>query len=147
MPAKPGLRLRLTTMTVLARSTSRMGIPAMGLFLFWRASGLTTSLAPMTMATSTWPNDGGIVNLNQIHADGNSIQGTSSFLTIAGSGLLTKTGNFETVIQTQYIDTTHDTDNRTNQHTPYAPGRVMHRKPSYTIRQKEVTANLRKSLV
>lgn len=49
-------------------------------------------------------NDGGIANLNQIHADGISILG-SSLLTIAGSGILTKTDNFVNVIQTQYVDT------------------------------------------
>jgi len=49
-------------------------------------------------------NDGGVVNLDQIHASGNSIQGTS-LLTIAGTGMLTKTGNFTTVIQDNYVNT------------------------------------------
>lgn len=49
-------------------------------------------------------NDGGIVNLSQIHSSGNSIQG-DSLLTIAGTGMLTKTGNFVSVINSQYIDT------------------------------------------
>lgn len=49
-------------------------------------------------------NSGGTLNLAQIHADGNSIRG-DSLLTIAGTGMLTKTGNFVDVINTQYIDT------------------------------------------
>ncbi|HSP41801.1 MAG TPA: PEP-CTERM sorting domain-containing protein [Luteolibacter sp.] len=49
-------------------------------------------------------NDGGTVNLSQIHSSGNSIRG-DSLLTIAGTGMLTKTGNFVTVIEEQYIDT------------------------------------------
>lgn len=49
-------------------------------------------------------NSGGTVNLSQIHASGNSIQG-SSLLTIAGTGMLTKTGDFRSVIETQYINT------------------------------------------
>lgn len=49
-------------------------------------------------------NSGGTVNLSQIHSTGNSIRG-DSLLTIAGTGMLTKTGNFVSVINTQYIDT------------------------------------------
>lgn len=49
-------------------------------------------------------NSGGTVNLSQIHATGNSIQG-SSLLTIAGTGMLTKTGNFVSVFEQQYINT------------------------------------------
>lgn len=49
-------------------------------------------------------NNGGTVNLSQIHSTGNSIRG-DSLLTIAGTGMLTKTGNFVSVINTQYIDT------------------------------------------
>ncbi len=49
-------------------------------------------------------NNGGIVNLAQIHSSGNSIRG-DSLLTIAGTGMLTKTGNFVNVINQQYIDT------------------------------------------
>jgi hypothetical protein len=49
-------------------------------------------------------NDGGTLNLAQIHASGNSIQG-ASLLTIAGSGVVYKTGNFQNVIQTLYVDT------------------------------------------
>ena len=52
IPAKPGLRLRLITTTVRDLSTSRIGMPAIGPELSSRASGLTTSLAPMTNATS-----------------------------------------------------------------------------------------------
>ena len=44
MPAKPGLMLRLMTMTVRALSTSRMGMPKMGLEESVRAAGLVTSL-------------------------------------------------------------------------------------------------------
>jgi hypothetical protein len=39
MPAKPGLRLRLTTTTVRALSTSRIGMPAIGLVGSVRARG------------------------------------------------------------------------------------------------------------
>ena len=46
--------------------------------------------------------DGGVVNLAQIHGDGSSSIKGSSVLTIAGTGLLTKTGNFVSVIE-QYI--------------------------------------------
>ncbi len=53
MPANPGLRLRLITITTLLRSTSSIGIPAIGLEGSVRAAGLTTSLAPSTMVTST----------------------------------------------------------------------------------------------
>lgn len=49
-------------------------------------------------------NDGGILNLSQIHSSGNSIWG-DSLLTIAGTGVLTKTGDFVSVINSQYIDT------------------------------------------
>jgi hypothetical protein len=49
-------------------------------------------------------NNGGTVNLSQIHATGNSIQG-SSLLTIAGTGMLIKTGNFVSVFEEQYINT------------------------------------------
>ena len=49
-------------------------------------------------------NDGGTLELAQIHAGGLSIQG-ASLLTIAGSGVLYKTDNFVDVIQTQYVDT------------------------------------------
>jgi hypothetical protein len=45
IPAKPLDRLRLTTMTVVALSTSRIGMPLIAEFAS-RASGLTTSLAP-----------------------------------------------------------------------------------------------------
>ena len=47
---------------------------------------------------------GGVVNLAQIHASGNSIR-SNSLLTIANGGLLTKSSNFVSIIQTQYIDT------------------------------------------
>lgn len=49
-------------------------------------------------------NDGGILNLAQIHNSGQSIQG-DSLLTISGSGVVYKSGNFEDVIQTFYVDT------------------------------------------
>jgi hypothetical protein len=49
-------------------------------------------------------NSGGTVNLSQIHATGNSIRG-SSLLTIAGTGMLTKTGDFASVMNEQYINT------------------------------------------
>lgn len=49
-------------------------------------------------------NDGGVLNLSQIHASGDSIKG-SSLLTIGGSGVLYKSGNFENIIQTLYLDT------------------------------------------
>jgi hypothetical protein len=49
-------------------------------------------------------NHGGIVNLSQIDSSGNSIRG-DSLLTIAGTGMLTKTGNFVGVINSEYIDT------------------------------------------
>ena len=58
IPAKPGDRLLLTTTQVRALSTSRIGIPAMGFPESSRATGFTTSLAPMTMATSVWAKDG-----------------------------------------------------------------------------------------
>src|SRR5258708_2504506 len=47
MPAKPAAMLRLMTITVRALSTSRMGMPKMGLEASVRAAGLVTSLAPM----------------------------------------------------------------------------------------------------
>ena len=53
MPANPGLRLRLITTTVLALSTLMMGMPARALVGSVQANGFTTSLAPMTKATST----------------------------------------------------------------------------------------------
>src|ERR1017187_4434942 len=56
MPAKPGFMERLITMTVRALSTSRIGMPYMGLDLSVRAAGLVTSFAPMTSATSHCPN-------------------------------------------------------------------------------------------
>ena len=49
-------------------------------------------------------NDGGTLNLNEIEAAGNSIR-DNSLLTISLGGLLTKTGDFTSVIQTEYIDT------------------------------------------
>ena len=51
-PEKPFPRPRLRTMTDFALSTSMMGIPAIALFGLSRASGFTTSFAPMTTATS-----------------------------------------------------------------------------------------------
>ncbi len=39
MPAKPGLMLRLTTITVVALSTSRMGMPSIELAYSVRAAG------------------------------------------------------------------------------------------------------------
>lgn len=42
-------------------------------------------------------NDGGVLNLSNIHASGNSIQG-SSLLDISGSGLVTLPGNFVGVV-------------------------------------------------
>jgi len=42
-------------------------------------------------------NDGGVLNLSNIHAAGNSIQG-SSLLDISGSGLVTLPGNFVGVV-------------------------------------------------
>src|SRR5262252_8912999 len=51
-PENPLPLPRLSTTTLCARSTSMMGIPAIGLFGLSRASGLTTSLAPITTATS-----------------------------------------------------------------------------------------------
>src|SRR6266853_1197550 len=51
-PEKPLPLPRLSTTTDLALSTSIMGMPAIRLLGLSRASGLTTSLAPMTTATS-----------------------------------------------------------------------------------------------
>ena len=54
MPAKPARMLRLTTKIEAALSTSRIGMPKMGLPVSWRAAGLTTSFAPSTRTTSVW---------------------------------------------------------------------------------------------
>ena len=51
MPAYPWPIDRLITMTLLAWSTSRIGMPETGL-PGRRAAGLVTSFAPMTSATS-----------------------------------------------------------------------------------------------
>ena len=56
--AKPGDKLRLSTITVRAWSTSMVGMPAMGLPLGSRAIGFTMSFAPMTMTTSVSLNSG-----------------------------------------------------------------------------------------
>jgi len=56
IPAKPGLRLRLITTTVRHLSTSMMGMPAIGEVGSVLATGFTTSLAPITRATSTVSN-------------------------------------------------------------------------------------------
>ena len=58
IPANPGDRLRLTTTTVRDLSTSRIGMPAIGLDGSVRATGLTMSLAPMMSDTSVCANDG-----------------------------------------------------------------------------------------
>ena len=54
MPAKPGESERLMTMTLRAFHTSSTGMPAIGLPGVSLAAGLTTSLAPTTMATSVF---------------------------------------------------------------------------------------------
>ena len=58
IPAKPGPRDRLITTTVLESSTFRTGMPAIGESGSVRASGFTTSLAPITIVTSVWANVG-----------------------------------------------------------------------------------------
>src|SRR5581483_851330 len=57
-PEKPFPLPRFSTTTEWALSTSRMGMPAIGLCGLSRASGLTTSLAPITIATSVVGNSG-----------------------------------------------------------------------------------------
>src|SRR4051812_3902576 len=52
MPAYPGFMLRLFTITFLASSTSRIGIPYIGEEGSVFAAGLTTSLAPRISTTS-----------------------------------------------------------------------------------------------
>ena len=52
MPAYPGDKLLLTNKTDLHFSTSRTGIPNIGLLGSVLATGFVTSLAPITKATS-----------------------------------------------------------------------------------------------
>ena len=51
-PEKPLPCPRFRTITDFARSTSMIGMPAMALLGLSRASGLTTSFAPITTTTS-----------------------------------------------------------------------------------------------
>src|ERR1039457_1050950 len=55
-PEKPGRMLRFRNTTLAALSTSRMGMPYMGLSGLSRAAGLTTSLAPTARAPSVLAN-------------------------------------------------------------------------------------------
>ncbi len=58
MPANPGDRLRFTTTTVRDLSTSRIGMPAIGLDGSVRATWLTMSLAQMMSYTSVCSKEG-----------------------------------------------------------------------------------------
>ena len=80
MPAKPGFLLRLIAKTVRALSASIIGMPKMGLYLSLRAAGFTTSLAPITRATSHWGISGLISSISIRSVYGISASAKSTFM-------------------------------------------------------------------
>ena len=64
IPANPDRRLRLMTITERALSTSRIGMPKIGLCRSWRAAGFTVSFAPITRTTSARSNSGLISSMS-----------------------------------------------------------------------------------